>query len=191
MLCPDDADRSPSRTACQRADFDHGHGNAALNQVECTRQAECTPADDHNVKRAHSLDRSISVGTVTRLTAEFSILQLMRCSGSSAARPEGISWIDGATTGLGRKQPSHQTIGNINFDPSITRKPSFRFRPSSVGPLRAQGGRSKPPRRRSNADGLPSTSVAAQMSAAVNSGRSAGTVLDLRSPCCAGPSGKR
>src|SRR5271166_5573734 len=100
VLCPDDADRPPSRTACQRAGFDHGHGNAALNQVERTRQAECTPADDYDMQRAHSLDGSIetdhfSVGTVTRLTAQFSILQLTCCRGSSPARPEVINWIGG------------------------------------------------------------------------------------------------
>ena len=59
VLCPDDADRPPSRTTCQRAGFDHGHDNAALNQVECTRQAERTPADDYDMQRAHSLDGSM------------------------------------------------------------------------------------------------------------------------------------
>ena len=59
VLCPDDADRPPSRTTCQRAGFDHGHGNAALNQVERTGQAERTPADDYDMQRAHSLDGSM------------------------------------------------------------------------------------------------------------------------------------
>jgi hypothetical protein len=59
MLCPDDADRSPRRTACQRAGFDHGDGNTALNQVERARQAEWTPAADSNIQGAHSLDGSM------------------------------------------------------------------------------------------------------------------------------------
>jgi hypothetical protein len=65
------------------------------------------PADDYDMQRAHSLDGSIetdhfSVGTVTRLTAQFGILHLTCCSGSSPARPEAINWIGGSTTGLGR-----------------------------------------------------------------------------------------
>jgi len=58
-LCPDDADRPPRRTACHRAGFDHGYGNAALNQVERARQPECTPANDDYMQRAYSPNGSM------------------------------------------------------------------------------------------------------------------------------------
>jgi hypothetical protein len=59
VLCPDDADGPPGRSAGQRASFDHSYGNASLNQMECTRQAERTSADDYDMQRAHSLDGTI------------------------------------------------------------------------------------------------------------------------------------